>query len=63
MALDKSSLKGRIITNLAALGFDTTANGRDAGDWMQKFVQAVSDGVVDEIQANARTTVENEQIE
>ena len=56
-------MKGRIITNLAALGFDTTANGRDAGDWMQKFVQAVSDGVVDEIQANARTTVENEQIE
>jgi len=63
MALDKSSLKARIIANLAALGFDTTANGRDAGNWMQEFVQAVSDGVVDEIQANARTAIDNEQIE
>ena len=62
MALDKSSLKARIIANLEAFGFDTTANGRDTGNWLQEFVQAVSDGVVDEIQTNARTTIDNEQI-
>ena len=56
MALSKSSLKDRIIFELEAAGFATSANGRDGGGWMPRFAQAIANAVVDEIQANARAT-------
>lgn len=54
MALDKSSLKERIITELEGQGFNTTANGRDNGEWLPKYAQAIANAIIDEIQANAR---------
>lgn len=59
MALSKEQLKGRIITELEAQGFATSANGRDEGDWMQKFAQAIANAVVDEIQTNAQAVGED----
>ena len=56
MALSKSSLKDRIISELEGLGFSTSSNGRDEGGWLPKFAQAVANAVIDEIQANARAT-------
>lgn len=54
MALSKASLKGKIITELTALGFDVGANGREGQLWIQRFAQAIANAVVDEIQQNAR---------
>lgn len=54
MALSKSGLKGRIITELSAQGFNVSENGKDGQLWIQKFAQAVANAVVDEIQANAQ---------
>lgn len=57
MALSKSQLKDRIISELEAQGFDSAANGRgDDGGWLPKFAQAVANAVIDEIKANARET-------
>ncbi|MFQ5647485.1 MAG: hypothetical protein ACE5GM_11195 [bacterium] len=49
MALSKSSLKSRIITELAAQGFVTS--GEHA--WTEKFATAIANAIVDEIQQNA----------
>lgn len=49
--LNKPSLKGRIITELEALGFEQ-------GDysWIDKFAQALANAVIDEITTNGQTT-------
>lgn len=52
MALNKSTLKGRIESELQAQGF--TITGQHA--WASKMAQAIANAVVDEIQANARAT-------
>jgi hypothetical protein len=46
--LDKASLKGRIVANLEGLGFHP-----ENSPWIARLAQAVADGVVDEITANA----------
>lgn len=53
MALSKGSLKNRVLTELTAQGFDVAANGRDAGGWLPKFAQAVTNAVIDEIVQNS----------
>ena len=49
MALSKSSLKDKILTELTGQGFDVAMSGRDSGNWLPKFAQAVANAVVDEI--------------
>lgn len=53
MALSKSDLKTKILSELSGQGFDVSANGRDAGGWIVKFAQAVANAVIDEIVQNA----------
>jgi len=50
--LGKQTLKDKILSELAAQGFDISASGRDGADWLVKFVQAISNAIVDEIQQN-----------
>ena len=50
MALSKSGLKSRIITELQTIGFTTTGTYA----WVQKFAEAIANAIVDEIQANAK---------
>lgn len=45
--LSKQTLKDRIAAELAAQGFDVSAS-----DWLEKFIQAISNAIVDEVQAN-----------
>ncbi len=54
MALSKSSLKDKILTELTGQGFDVVMNGRDSGNWLPKFAQAVANAVIDEITQNAQ---------
>lgn len=53
MALSKSSLEDKIITELEAQGFITEGEHAMAG----KMAQAIANAVVDEIQANAKAAV------
>lgn len=53
MALSKSSLKDRIITELQGQGFTTTGNHAKADE----LATAIANAVVDEIQANAKANV------
>lgn len=53
MALSKSSLKDKIITELEAQGFVTEGEHAMAG----KMAQAIANAVVDEITANAKAAV------
>ena len=62
MALDKASLKNRIINELQAHGFNINGKGRDNVSWIDKFAQAIANAVIDEIQQNAETSVEKEKI-
>jgi len=62
MALDKTSLKNRIINELQAQGFNINGKGRDNINWIDKFAQAIANAVIDEIQQNAETSVDKEKI-
>ncbi|WP_457634733.1 hypothetical protein [Persephonella sp.] len=62
MALDKVSLKNRIINELQAQGFNINGKGRDNINWIDKFAQAIANAVIDEIQQNAETSVDKEKI-
>ncbi len=62
MALDKTSLKNRIINELQAQGFNINEKGRDNINWIDKFAQAIANAVIDEIQQNAETSVDKEKI-
>ncbi|KAA0011193.1 hypothetical protein F0A17_13795 [Billgrantia pellis] len=53
MALDKSRLKERIAGQLVALG----ASRQGEHSWVERLAQAIANGVVDEIQANAEVSV------
>lgn len=53
MALSKAQLKNRIVNEMAAQG--ATAAGEHS--WVNKMAEAIANAVVDEIQANAETTV------
>ncbi|OMH40216.1 hypothetical protein [Desulfurobacterium indicum] len=62
MALDKTSLKNRILFELQAQGFGVGTTDKDGIDWIDKFATAIANAVVDEIQQNAETSVEGEKI-
>ncbi|EKO3371275.1 hypothetical protein RDG65_001286 [Vibrio fluvialis] len=53
MALSKSSLKAKLISELQAQGFVTEGEHAMAG----KMAEAIANAVVDEIQANAKANV------
>ena len=53
MALSKSSLKGRIITEFEARG--ATATGKYS--WVEKMAEAIANAVVDEVQQSAQVPV------
>ncbi|WP_153446927.1 hypothetical protein [Vibrio algicola] len=53
MALSKSSLKDRILSELTAQGFVTTGNHAKSDE----MAQAIANAVVDEIKANAKAAV------
>lgn len=53
MALSKSSLKGRILSELQGQGFTTTGQHAKADE----LATAIANAVVDEIQANAKAQV------
>ncbi|MGL4193176.1 MAG: hypothetical protein ACRCRU_11575 [Vibrio sp.] len=53
MALSKSSLKDKIISELESQGFVTSGQHAMA----QKMAQAIANAVVDEITANAKAAV------
>ena len=55
MALSQSSLKTKIVSELNAQGFVTEGEHAMA----QKMAEAIANAVVDEIQANAKTTVQS----
>ncbi|MBF9002087.1 hypothetical protein [Vibrio nitrifigilis] len=55
MALSKSSLKSKIVSELNAQGFVTEGEHAMA----QKMAEAIANAVVDEIQANAKATVQS----
>lgn len=54
MALDKAGLKTRIVTEMVALGADTSS----AHSWVEKFAEAIANAVIDEITANARDSLD-----
>lgn len=53
MALSKSDLKTRIVSEFEALG--AKADGEHS--WVNKIAQAIANAVVDEIQTNAKAAV------
>jgi hypothetical protein len=53
MALSKSALKGRIVSEMQAQG--ATATGEHS--WVNKLAEAVANAVVDEVQSNAEVPV------
>ena len=53
MALSKSSLKGRVVSNLQALGF--TTDGEHA--YAAKMAEAIANAVIDEITSNGQVVV------
>ncbi|WPC76576.1 hypothetical protein [Vibrio porteresiae] len=55
MALSQSSLKSKIVSELNAQGFVTEGDHAMA----QKMAEAIANAVVDEIQANAKATVQS----
>lgn len=53
MALSKSALKGRIISEMQAQG--ATASGEYS--WVNRMAEAIANAVVDEVQGNAEVPV------
>lgn len=53
MALSKSALKSRIISEFEAMG--ATASGEHS--WVNKMATAIANAVVDEIKSNAKAVV------
>lgn len=53
MALSKSQLKSRIITEMEAQGATSTG----PHSWVEKMAQALANAMVDEIQSNAQVPV------
>lgn len=53
MALSKSALKGRIISEMEAQG--ATQSGKHS--WVSKMAEAIANAVVDEVQGNAEVPV------
>lgn len=55
MALSKSALKGRILSELQSKGFDPTGNtgSVEPSPWIDRLAEAVANAVVDEIVANS----------
>lgn len=53
MALSKSALKGRIISEFEKLG----ATSEGPHSWVDKMAAAIANAVVDEIQSNAKAVV------
>lgn len=54
MALDKLSLKNRILTELQNQGFGVTATDPNGNAWLDKFATALANAIIDEITINAR---------
>ena len=53
MALSKSALKGRIVSEMEAMG--ATSTGEHS--WVERMAEALANAVVDEIQSNAQVPV------
>lgn len=53
MALSKSALKSRIISEMQAQG--ATADGEHS--WVNRMAEAIANAVVDEVQSNAEVPV------
>ncbi|MBB5320469.1 hypothetical protein [Marinobacter oulmenensis] len=53
MALSKSSLKGRIISEMEGIGFKSTGQY----SWVEELAEALANAVVDEVQQNAQVPV------
>ncbi|MCZ0930296.1 hypothetical protein L0636_07645 [Halomonas janggokensis] len=53
MALSKSQLKARIVSEMQAQG--ATASGKHS--WVNRMAEAIANAVVDEVQANADVPV------
>lgn len=53
MALNKDQLKTRIVAEMSAQG----ATNKGPHSWVEKMATAISNAVVDEIQANAQVPV------
>ncbi|MCE8028809.1 hypothetical protein HOP54_08920 [Halomonas daqingensis] len=53
MALDKAALKERIASEFMNLG----ASRQGEHSWVDRLAQAIANGVIDEIQANAEVQV------
>lgn len=53
MALDKDSLKGRIVSNMVSAG----ANAQGEHSWVEKMAEAIAEAVIDEVTENAQVEV------
>lgn len=53
MALSKSALKGRIVSEMEAIG--ATSSGPHS--WVERMAEAIASAVVEEIQKNAEVPV------
>lgn len=53
MALSKDQLKGRIVSEMQAMG--ATPTGKHS--WVERMAEAIASAVVDEIQQNAQVPV------
>lgn len=53
MALSKSQLKARIVSEMQSQGAKATGEH----SWVQRMAEAIANAVVDEIQANAQANV------
>ncbi|RUM27806.1 MAG: hypothetical protein DSY42_09370 [Aquifex sp.] len=54
MAMDKLSLKNRILNELSARGFGVSTTDPNGNNWLDKFAEAIASAIIDEIQQNAR---------
>lgn len=62
MAMTVEGMKSKIVAQLASRGFNVVSTGPDSIPWMERFIEAVAAGVIQEIQTNASTSLEGEQI-
>jgi len=51
-----------MINELKTRGFNLEAVGRDQQTWLLLFLEAIAKAIIDEIQQNARTKMEDERI-
>lgn len=60
MALSKSSMKDRIVANIEALNENLNTVNKDI---LEPYLEAICDGIIEEIKANLEVKVETQNVQ